>query len=397
MKETTNPQMIKNAGGSMTALVNTDGSYKYVGRLVIDFDDRGNIMTDSYDSEVSGAFPTDAQGVADLAAETLVDPEIKAIADALGTKILETESKIFGVSGVYLNGNTSGAGLADDLDGVRTQQTNLGDLTADANYDYANRIVGDRDGDGFGDIWLSIKNGGSIRSSIGQIFVPPGGFKAIRTSNESITVSVRNRGNIEIKPKGGISQSDIQAALAFNNDLVFGLLSAADIVKILEHGVSGAPESEGRFPQISGVVFSFNPNAKAGSRIRNAAFVDPITGDFRVAFVIDGKIVSKQKYGVVALGFMVDGGDDYPFDKKDFINGNLKVVGDYSGAASFAETGTEQDALAEFLWRNHNPENGGLPFKAIDQGADQDTRILPIMSQRGKRLNAAIKVQAPHL
>jgi len=159
----TYPQMIKNAGGSMTALVNTDGSYKYVGRLVIDFDDRGNIMTDSYDSEVSGAFPTDAQGVADLAAETLVDPEIKAIADALGTKILETESKIFGVSGVYLNGNTSGAGLADDLDGVRTQQTNLGDLTADANYDYANRIVGDRDGDGFGDIWLSIKNGESIQ------------------------------------------------------------------------------------------------------------------------------------------------------------------------------------------------------------------------------------------
>ena len=40
---------ITNAGGTQTAVVNTDGSYKYVGRLVIDFDAEGNIIAESYE------------------------------------------------------------------------------------------------------------------------------------------------------------------------------------------------------------------------------------------------------------------------------------------------------------------------------------------------------------
>ncbi|MEO1614171.1 MAG: hypothetical protein AAFU55_17710, partial [Pseudomonadota bacterium] len=77
------PEFITNAGGTTTALVNTDGSYKYVGRLVVDFDEDGNVIEESYDAAVSGAFATDAQGVADLGAEGLVDPEIQAIVDAI--------------------------------------------------------------------------------------------------------------------------------------------------------------------------------------------------------------------------------------------------------------------------------------------------------------------------
>ncbi|MFT7028318.1 MAG: 2',3'-cyclic-nucleotide 2'-phosphodiesterase (5'-nucleotidase family), partial [Paracoccaceae bacterium] len=60
------PQFIENAGGTITALVNTDGSYKYVGRLVLDFDAEGNVIPSSYDVDVSGAYATDAAGVAAL-------------------------------------------------------------------------------------------------------------------------------------------------------------------------------------------------------------------------------------------------------------------------------------------------------------------------------------------
>src|SRR5262249_7891163 len=127
------PQFVTNAGGTTTAVVNTDGSYKYVGRLALDFDANGNILANSYDAEASGAYATDDQGVADLGAEGLVDPEIQQIIDAIEARILATESNVFGVANVFLNGNRTGTPAASDPDGVRSQETNLGDLTADAN------------------------------------------------------------------------------------------------------------------------------------------------------------------------------------------------------------------------------------------------------------------------
>ena len=116
------PLVETNAGGTQTLIVNTDGSYKYVGRLVIDFDAEGNIIAESYDAEISGAYATDDAGVALLGAEGLIDPEIQAVADLIGAEIARTEGNVFGVSDVYL------AGLRPE---VRQEETNLGNLTAD--------------------------------------------------------------------------------------------------------------------------------------------------------------------------------------------------------------------------------------------------------------------------
>ena len=180
------PTFVTNAGGTTTAVVNTDGTYKYVGRLVIEFDADGNIVPESYDAEVSGAYATDDQGVADLGAEGLVDAEVDAITDAIQAQIVATESNVFGVSDVFLNGNRSGTFTADDPDGVRTQETNLGNLTADANLAYANQLVAERatvDDDLGGPVQISIKNGGGIRASIGETVVPAGGSEAVRQPN----------------------------------------------------------------------------------------------------------------------------------------------------------------------------------------------------------------------
>ena len=51
-------QIITNAGGDQTILVNTDGNYKYVGRLVVDFDAEGRIIPGSLDPNVNGAYAT---------------------------------------------------------------------------------------------------------------------------------------------------------------------------------------------------------------------------------------------------------------------------------------------------------------------------------------------------
>jgi len=381
------PQFITNAGGTQTAVVNTDGSYKYVGRLVLEFDAAGNIIPESYDQNVSGAYATDAQGVADLNAAGLVDPEIQQIVNAIQTQILATESNVFGVSNVFLNGNRSGTNAPDNLDGVRTQETNLGNLTADANLEEAQTIDPT--------VVVSIKNGGGIRASIGQTIVPAGGSTAVRLPNEAV---VDSAGNV-IKPEGGISQNDIQTALSFNNGLSLVTLTKSELVALLEHGVSSA--GAGQFPQIAGVKFSYDPDFAVGDRILSAAIFDD-NGNLTAELVSNGQLVgdANQLFRIVTLDFLaaprfdttgnyLGGGDGYPFPNLN-TNPALGPVGDpaviaranlvsliepndalRSGDATFADNGTEQDALAEYLFDNFRT----TPFNQADAGRPLDERI----------------------
>jgi 2',3'-cyclic-nucleotide 2'-phosphodiesterase (5'-nucleotidase family) len=380
------PEFYNNAGGTSTALVNTDGSYKYVGRLVIEFDELGNLLPESYDADVSGAYATDDQGVADLGAEDLIDPEIQAIADAIQEQILSTESNVFGTASVFLNGNRSGIDTPDDTDGVRTQETNLGNLTADANLALAQQY--DQS------VVVSLKNGGGIRASIGQTIVPPGGSEAIRIPNEEILDS---DGEIA-KPEGGISQNDIQTTLAFNNGLTLLTVTKTELVGLLEHGVSAIPGVSGRFPQVSGVAFSYDPSLEPGNRIQSAIVKTP---DGFSVLVKDGLLVGDPEatFRIVTLDFLaaprfdddgnfIGGGDGYPFpntntdptDGKETADPQVlarvnKVLledeGMQSGKATFADNGTEQDALAEYLLANFD----AMPFDEPDTGRNRDERI----------------------
>lgn len=370
------PQFFENAGGTTTAVVNTDGSYKYVGRLVIDFDEAGNVIAESYDEEVSGAFATDAQGVADLGAEALIDPEVQAIADAVEAQILATESNVFGISDVFLNGNRAGTNDPANTDGVRTQETNLGNLTADANLDYAKEVDPT--------VLISLKNGGGIRASIGQTVVLPGDTSASRLPNPELA----DGDGTVFKPAGGISQNDIQTALAFNNGLALVTLTKTEIVALLEHGARSV--GAGAFPQIGGVKFAFDPLRPAGDRITSAGIFDE-DGSLLFELVRNGEIAGdpNQEFRMVTLGFLVAGGDGYPFPNlnTDPTRGpvgdpeviarvnlvNLVEPGVRDGAATFADEGTEQDAFAEFLAENHaTPETA---FDVADEGRVTDARI----------------------
>ena len=382
------PQFVTNAGGTTTAVVNTDGSYKYVGRLVIDFDVDGNIIPGSYDADISGAYATDAQGVADLGAAGLVDPEIQQIVEAIEAQIISTESNVLGIADVFLNGNRSGTDAADDPDGVRTQETNLGNLTADANLAVAKETDPS--------VVISIKNGGGIRASVGETLVPPGSTDFIRTPNEAV---IDSDGNV-VKPEGGISQNDIQTALAFNNGLTLLTLTKAEVVALLEHGVSTLPGAAGAFPQISGVKFSFDPDLPAGDRLQSAAIFDE--DDTLIAELVrEGEIVgdASETFRVVTLNFLAaprfdeatgeftGGGDGYPFPNTN-LDPAVGAVGDpdvvarvnttqlaqagiQTGAATFADDGSEQDALAEYLLENFL----NTPFAELDTGRDLDERI----------------------
>ncbi|WP_253159732.1 bifunctional metallophosphatase/5'-nucleotidase [Stieleria tagensis] len=383
------PRIVTNAGGTFTAVVNTDGSYKYVGRLVIGFDADGNLLPDTYDETVSGAYATDQQGVEELGAAGLVDAEIQSIVDAIQSQIIATESNVFGVSDVFLNGNRSGTETADDPDGVRTQETNLGNLTADANLAEALKLDSS--------VVVSIKNGGGIRASIGQTIVPSGGSEEVRFSNEAVVDSNNNL----IKPAGGISQNDIQTSLAFNNGLALITLTKTELVGLLEHGVSALPGVSGRFPQIAGLKFSYDDTLPAGDRIQSAG-VFAENGDLIAKLVERGAIAGdpEQTFRLVTLGFLaaprfddtgayIGGGDGYPFpntnadpavgdlgDPDVIARADLQSLdqaGVQTGDAVFADDGTEQDALAEYLKDRFATVDQA--FTAMDTGRSLDQRI----------------------
>lgn len=354
------PKFIQDADGNTTALVNTDGNYKYVGRLVIDFDENGHVIADSYDETVSGAYATDAAGLAAVGANGQQDQDIIAIVNALREEIVASESNVFGVSDVYLNGVRGS---------VRTEETNLGNLTADANLAAAQDVDPT--------VLVSLKNGGGIRDDIGQVIVPTGGFDEVTLPNEAITDA---DGNI-IKPAGGISETDIANSLRFNNGLTLLTVTRAELVDLLEHGIAASSpddsNTQGRFPQLSGVQFSFDLTLDPGSRIVNAAITDADGNDIDV-LVRDGVLQGdgSAEVRMVTLGFLAGGGDGYPFP--DLSDPRVNAVdldetdeAPRTGVATFAPDGTEQDVLAEYLAANFATPETAFDAADTDRGLDE--------------------------
>ncbi|WP_347404986.1 5'-nucleotidase C-terminal domain-containing protein [Nodosilinea sp. LEGE 06152] len=342
------------ADGNPIAVVNTDGNYKYVGRLVIDFDENGVLLPESYNPAISGAYATDEQGVADVGGVGLADSQIVALTDALREVIIATESNVFGVSEVFLEGRRSQ---------VRTEETNLGNLTADANLAVARTVDAST--------VISLKNGGGIRNPIGQVVVPAGGTgEAELLPNEAIP---------GVKPEGGLSQTDIENTLQFNNELSLITVTAAELVALVEHGVAASSLDDsvtpGQFPQISGFSFSFDATAAPGDRVQSLAIEAEDGSDLDVV-VQNGEIVGdpSRTFRMVTLSFLANGGDGYPFPTGEATN-RIDLVDETAAAtgnATFAADFTEQDALAEYLFENFGEET---PFTAAETGRELDSRI----------------------
>lgn len=342
------------ADGNPVAVVNTDGNYKYVGRLVIDFDENGVLLPESYDPTISGAFATDNEGVAAVDGAGLVDPAIVAITNALREVIIASESNVFGVSEVFLNGTRGD---------VRTQETNLGNLTADANLAAAQEIDPTA--------VISLKNGGGIRNNIGRAEVPAGG-----TGDPAL---LPNEAIPGVKPEGGISETDIANALSFNNALSLVTVTAEELLALIEHGVAASladgSATPGQFPQVGGFSFSFDVTAEPGSRVQSLAIKAEDSTDIDVV-VQNGEIVGdpSRTFRMVTLSFLADGGDGYPFPTGDVTN-RIDLVDETApatGSATFAPDFSEQDALAEYLFDNFGAET---PFTAAETGRELDSRI----------------------
>ena len=328
------------------AIVGTDGNYRYVGRLVVDFDELGILLPESIDAEVSGAFAADERGVAD-SGNVAPAPRVVEITEAIWNVVIAKDGNIFGQTSVYLNG-TRGT--------VRTEETNLGNLTADANLDAAQRFDPT--------VVASLKNSGGIRASIG---VTAGGVTLPPPENPVVG-----------KVAGEISQIDIENTVRFNNGLSLLTLTAAQLLEVIEHAVARSEpgSTPGQFPQVAGVAFSFDISQPAGSRVRSLVLTD-INGNTTDLIAQNGEVLgaTDRPLRIVTLDFLADGGDNYPYPNypnTDRVDLAPVMTEEQSGGhATFTAPGREQDALAEYLAANFST----TPFAVPDIGPESDERI----------------------
>lgn len=362
------PQQYQNTTEQTVYYVNTGSNYRYLSRLIVDFDENGVIVSIG---DSSGTYATDVAGVDRLYSDEITtfdgvkakaDGEVVAIVEGVGNFVDDLDGNIFGNTEVFLNG------IRGD---VRTQETNLGNLTADANLWYAEQY-------GF-DIDISFKNGGGIRDQIGRSYIDGGTNELTQTPPDANpTVG---------KEQGEVSELDISNSLRFDNVLSVGTITAEGLKNVAEHMVARSTpgNTPGQFGQVGGFRFSYDPNGQAIAFANNQV-ATPGTkilslivekGDGTVDTIVrDGQLVgdANRTFNLITLDFLsTSGGDGYP----SFLFQNVQKLGDLTTPATLNQAdlleGAEQDALAEYLAAVYpDAEN---TFAVADTPIEQDTRI----------------------
>ncbi len=374
------PIVTAGTDGKPTLIVNTDNEYTYLGRLVIDFDGNGEVILADLPTRapLNGAYAATIENVAaawgvpanQLATTAFAagtkGSAVKEITDAVQSVINAKDGDVKGYTSVYLEG---------ERNFVRSEETNFGNLSSDANAEFARAILND------GVPVVSLKNGGGIRAQIGAIAVGSGA-KLPPVANPTV-------GKLE----GGISQLDIENALRFNNRLMVFDTSPQGLKNILEHGVA-AGVLQGRFPQIGGVSFAWDPSLPVGSRVTTISLIGE-AGQLQFA-LYDGAFSpwAPPVIRLVTLNFLAgnttspdglaSGGDGYPMraNGSDFrfllADGTLGPILDptlnFTAAPALPTNPLgEQQAFADFLGERY--ATPATAYDVADTTAAEDLRI----------------------
>jgi len=130
---------------------------------------------------------------------------------------------------------------------------------------------------------FALTNGGGIRDTFPARSYVPVDPKLVRTGTGALDVTL----------------GDALAVYPFGNQVATTIVTGENLWKALENGVSGFP-ADGRFPQVSGFKFTFDPAKAVGSRIVS------VTKN-------DGTAIAKDQtvYTLTTLDFIIYGGDGY--------------------------------------------------------------------------------------
>ncbi len=148
-----------------------------------------------------------------------------------------------------------------------------------------------------------------------------------RVKDQGITIAIQNGGGLRASIDAGtVSMGEVLTVLPFQNTLATFRLKGSDIVAALENGLSQIQDGAGRFPQVSGLKYSFDKSQEPGKRVVS---VEVKEGN---AFV---PLDPEKVYGVATNNYMRAGGDGYKIfatagqNAYDFGPGLETVVADY--------------------------------------------------------------------
>lgn len=202
----------------------------------------------------------------------LVDEAVNTYINKVNDDIDLELSETFAKTQVFLDGNRD--------PGVRTQETNLGDFSADAILWAANEAVG-------GGIDAAITNGGGIRASI------------------------------EI---GDVTMKDMKTVFPFGNTIATVKVKGAQLIEILEASTYSTPTAVGGFPQVAGIEFTINTGVPYvnGEQFPDSTYYGPANPGTRISNVkIGGEDIDLDKtYTIATNDFLAAGGDTYYLFKK---------------------------------------------------------------------------------
>jgi 2',3'-cyclic-nucleotide 2'-phosphodiesterase (5'-nucleotidase family)/predicted AlkP superfamily phosphohydrolase/phosphomutase len=220
------------------------------------------------------------------------DPEIKSMIYGYNTQLIPILSPIVGESTKEILRPDACAAVTKRTDG-RACESLIGNITAD-----------------------------SMRLTYGTDFAitNSGGLRANLTCNGT---STSNYCPLYTPPNWKISRGSVLAVLPFGNFTVKVQVSGAELKTMLENGVSRMPDySQGRFPQVSGLCFTYDISAPSFSRVLSA--VKQAADGSCTGGAVD-LTTTTPTYWVAMNDFMATGGDGYP----NFYTSGRMITLDY--------------------------------------------------------------------
>ena len=302
---------VMTAGENGEAIQSTGTKFANVGVVVIDNETK----------KIEDRYLVDTQFLAK-------DEEVLEVAKAIEAGVDALYGSVFAKTEVKLDGNKA--------PGVRTQETNAGDLICDAM------------------VWSVLKEGG------------------LENAEPNHVVGVTNGGGIRATIEAGdVTMNDIKTVLPFGNTVAVVYVTGAELLEALEASTFCTPDAIGGYPQTSGIKWTLDTTQEYAQGELYIDLAGKETTYYAPAEIkrvtieaINGEPFDiNATYAVVTNNFCAAGGDTYNVFGRAFVAGSTFDTGIPMDSAVV-------DYITEVL-------NGVITEEAYGLTRTNQTQILP--------------------